>query len=423
MFRMISPARTKSRNGLASAVALAVALAGGSVVATAITSEPAAAQRGPKYSRDFVKVYQPVNELLAGETPDPQAAKAQLPAVIAAIENDDDKNAAGNLTLMIANQINDPALQRQGLELMLASGKVPPEAMGQYQFFVGNLAFGQEDYPAARNAMQAALDAGYTQDNPQGFILESYFAEGNLRAGIDYLTQIDGQMDATGQKLPEAYYLRGLQSALDNDLMAETVELSGLLLNAYPTSDNWQKTLQVVYSLGAYEPTELLDILRLMRETNSMRERREYVTYIEAADPRIMGNEVLAVLADGLGNGIFDSGDLYYREVKSVADARAPADRRDAPSLASEGRSSSTGSAAHSAAEVYLSMGSYAEAEELYALALQKGVEDSNRTLLRLGQTQAHQGKLAEADATFAKVQGKRQPIAQMWKVYVSTKS
>ncbi len=58
------------------------------------------------------------------------SAKAQLPTVIAAIETPDDRYMAGNLTLLLGNKLKDPVLQRQGLELMLASGKVDPAQVG-----------------------------------------------------------------------------------------------------------------------------------------------------------------------------------------------------------------------------------------------------------------------------------------------------
>ena len=48
---------------------------------------------------------------------------------------------------------------------------------------------------------------------------------------------------------------------------------------------------------------------------------------------------------------------------------------------------------------------------------------DQNRVLTRLGIAQIDQGKAAEAQATFAKVQGARAPVAKLWSAYAASKS
>jgi tetratricopeptide (TPR) repeat protein len=423
MFRSPSSARQASRRGLASAVAFAVALSGGSLVGTAVLSSPAYAQKKPSYSREFVKAYQPVEAILKAEGGDMNAAKAQLDAVYAAIKNDDDRNAAGNVTLMIGNKLNDPVLQRHGLELMLQSGKVAPEQVGQFNFFVGNLAFAAGDYEAARTALKAAVASGYTQDNPQGLIIESYLSEKNVAGALDYLSEAAAAAKAAGQELPENYYLRGLQAAYDANDLAASTKVSAMLVKAYPTTENWKKSLQVFYSLGSFDPPLLIDVLRLMRDAGALSERREFVSYIEAADPRIMSNEVQGVLADAVAAGELTTSESYYADVKRVVDERAPADRRDITGLAKEASTSSTGKAAYNAGEVYLSLGDNADAEAMYEMALAKGVEDPNRTLTRLGIVETRQGKYAEATETFGKITGDRAPIAAMWLAYIATKS
>jgi hypothetical protein len=72
------------------------------------------------------------------------------------------------------------------------------------------------------------------------------------------------------------------------------------------------------------------------------------------------------------------------------------------------------------AGDAFLSYGEAAKAESLYTIALTKPGVDSNRVLTRLGIAQLDQGKAAEALANFAKVQGPRRPIAQLWAAYAS---
>lgn len=430
MLRRSPSARHPGVRGFGSALALAIALAGGAAMVTAAISEPAAAQRSgrnsaPKTenSEAFVKAYDPVAAIVTAEAGDFAAAKPQVPGLVAAIETPDDRNAAGNLILTLGNKLKDPQLQRQGLELMVASGKADPAQLGQFQFFIGSLAYDARDWAAARAALQAAVAAGYTETNPDTMIAETYFGENQAAQGLDYLKGVIEKQLAAGQQVPEAWYVRGLKVAYDARLTDKATEWSAMLVASAPNQTNWQRALQVVGSMHQLDPQARLDLLRLMLATNSLSDRREYEDYIEAADPRIMANEVGRVLDAGVQAGVFSSGDQYYTEVKTIVDQRAAQDRRDAPGLATEARSAATGSAAHNAGEVFLSLGSWAEAEEMYALALQKGGVDRDRTLTRLGIAQAQQGKKAEAKATLEQVSGARAAVARMWTAFAESRA
>jgi tetratricopeptide (TPR) repeat protein len=416
--------------GFGSALTLAIALAGGAVMVTAATADPAAAQRGGRNaapqtqnSEAFVKAYEPVAAIVNAEAGDFASAKPQVPGLVAAIETPDDRNAAGNLILNLGNKLKDTQLQRQGLELMVASGKVDPAQLGQFQFFIGSLAYDARDWAAARTALQAAVAAGYREGNPDAMIAETYFGENQSAQGLAFLKSVIERNVAAGQPVPEAWFVRGLKVAYDARLTDEATEWSALLVANAPNKTNWQRGLQVVNSLHQLDPQARLDLLRLMLATDAMSDRREYEDYIEAADPRIMSNEVSRVLAAGVQGGVFASGDQYYDEIKQIADQRAPEDRRDAPGLATEARGAASGTAAQNAGDVFLSLSSWAEAEEMYALALQKGGVDRDRTLTRLGIAQAQQGKKAEAKATFAQVGGARAPVARMWTAYVESRA
>ena len=429
MLRMPTSAR-RTATGFGSAFAMAIALAGGAAVVTAATAAPAAAQRGrnnaapqTQNSEAFVKAYQPVAAIVNAEGGDFAAAKAQIPAVLAAATTPDDRNAAGNLILTLGNKLKDAQLQRQGLELMVASGKVDPAQLGQFQFFIGSLAYDAKDWAAARTALQAAVAAGYTENNPDAMIAETYFGMNQAAEGLDFLKGAIERQVAAGQTVPEAWFVRGLKVAYDARLNDKAIEWSALLVAHAPNPTNWQRSLQVVNSLSQLDAQGRLDLLRLMLATNSMSDRREFEDYVEAADPRIMANEVDRVLAAGVQAGVWSSGDAYYTEIKQIVDQRAPADRRDAPGLATEARGAANGNAAQNAGDVYLSLGSWAEAEEMYALALQKGGTDRDRTLTRLGIAQAQQGKKAEAKATFAQVSGARSSVARMWTAFVESRA
>jgi len=429
MLRRFPSVRRATARRFGSAITLALALAGGAVVASAAASPAAAQNRAnrnapqPQNSEAFVKAYEPVAAIVGAESGDFAAAKPQIPGLVAAIQTPDDRFAAGNVILQLGNKTQDAQLQRQGLELMVASGKADPAQLGQFHFFIGSLAYDARDWAGARTALQAALAAGHTQDDPEAMIAETYFGENQAAPGLEYLKGVIDRKVAAGQTVPEAWYLRGLQVAYQARLAQQATDWSELLVVQAPNPTNWQRALQVMNSLHDLEPQTELDLLRLMLTTNAMSERAEFVSYIEAADPRIMANEVAKVLDAGVQAGVFNTGEEYYGDVRRIVDERSSQDRRDAPAMAQEARSAASGGAAQNAGDVFLSLGSWAEAEEMYAMALQKGVPDRDRTLTRLGIVQAQQGKKSEARATFGQVGGARVPVARMWTLFVESRA
>lgn len=417
-------ARRPSGRGLATAMALALGAVGAIVAPAAHAQEPARAAQGkPNYSPEFVKVYQPVAAVLTAQGGDLNAAKAQIPAVVAAVKNADDRNAAGNLILQIGTKLNDRALQRQGLEAMLASGLTPAAQVGQFQFLIGGLAFDANDFAAARTALEAAQAAGFQDASLPGMLAESYFKGGQSAQGLTYLKGAIAKMKAAGTPVPESWARRGLQVAYESKMAAEANEWAALLASTAPNPTNWGAALQVVGALNQFDAQARLDLLRLMALTGSMTQRNEYLAYVQAADPRLMSNEVNKVLEAGLSKGVLTAGDPDYADAKRVADQRAAADRADAPKLAAEARTAASGSSALNAGDVYYSLGDFAQAEQMYQLAVTKGGVDKDKALTRLGIAQAQQGKNAEAKSAFAQVSGARAPIAQMWQAYVTSKA
>ena len=428
MVRSSTQLRSLARKGgLGTRLALAAALAGGMLLGSTALSAPAYAQgkkdSKPGNTKAFAEAYEPVAALANAEGADYASAKAQLPAVMAAVGNEADRYMAGQLTLVLGNKLSDKTLQRQGLEAMLASGQVPAEQVGQFQFFVGNLAFEAKDWAAARAALQAAADAGYTETDPQGLIVETYFAGGQQAEGLRYLSDLVKARQAAGQQVPDNWLLRGLKVAYEGNLTQQANDYSALLVANNPTPQNWTNALQVVNALNQLDTQAQLDLLRLMRETGAMKQRREFVDYVEAADARRLANEVLAVLDEGVKAGVFTPTDTYYTEVKALADGRAAADRKEAPTLVGEARSASTGVTAQGVADTFFSFGSYTEAADMYQVALEKGVKDREMILTRLGIAQAQAGEREKARATLQQIAGPRATVAKMWLAYLDTQA
>lgn len=428
MYRLSLPARRKTRGGFASKFAMAVALASGAAVGMTGLASPAYAQKkgeAPQadYSEGFVEAYRPVAEIVNAEGGDYAAAKAQIPAVVAAAQTADDKNAAGQLALQLGSKLEDLPLQRQGLELSLASGKVPPERVGQYQYFIGSLAYEAKDYAAARQALLAAISAGHTQDDPEALVIESYFHENRAQEGIDYLKKVVEARRSAGRAVSDNWLLRGLKVAYENKLTQQANDLSALLVATNPTEKNLTNAIQVVRVLNNFDDQGSLDLLRLMRMAGTLGDTEDYAQYIAAADARRNANEVLAVIQEGTAAGLIPADDAFFNEQKRIAEARAPADREEVPELVAEAKSANTGVTAMGVADAFMSFDDFSNAEQMYQVALEKGVQDRQLALVRLGIAQARQSRFAEARQTFSQVAGPRAPIAEMWSAWAGAQS
>ena len=383
------------------------------------------AQEAPQYnaSRGFTRVYEQVSPIANATTGDFAAARAQVPALLAAIENADDRFLAGNVTYVLGNKLSDRSLQQQGLELMLASGKAPAAAVAEINYFLGEWAYDAQQWARARQYLTAALAAGYTQGNAAGLIVETHFHEGQHEQGVGSLETLVQQRASAGQEVPEAWLRRGLQAGYDAQNVDLASKWAGMLVDRYPTTDNWTRALQLVGALQPLEPQAQLDLLRLMALTNTLSGRDLYARYVAAADPRVMATEVSRVLAAGAQAGVFGPGDEVYDEAKRVSDERAPAEAGDAARYAAEARGSASGRAAENAGELFLALQSYPQAEEMFKLALEKGGIDRDAALTRLGIAQVQQGKLEEARASFQQVSGTRAVVAKLWSAYAASKA
>jgi tetratricopeptide (TPR) repeat protein len=424
--------------------AMSAALAFGMVAGSAMLTEPALAQKkekqkGGKLTPAFQQAAAPLQQAIeaAKTRADVVAAKGNPAALGAALGSEkgmldqsaaaastpDDKLALGQLTYQLGTVAEDVAMQRKGLSGMLESGALNPADAPKLQVALGQISASQKDYAGAATAYKAAIDAGYTDNDIEALLAEAYIKGNQIPQGLATLKQAMQKKQAAGQPVPASWYRVGLSAAYSSKQLNEAVELSRGLVQADPTPQNWAAAIAVVRDVGKFPAQETLDLMRLMGRTNSYAEGRDYVEYIQAADPRRLPGESLKVIEAGLAAGKLQSGDVFVSEARTTANGRLAADRASLPSLERDARAANaTGATVSGAADALLSYGEPAKAEELYTIALGKPGVDAARVQTRLGIAQVDQGKYAAAQQTLAKVTGPRQPIAQLWSVYATQK-
>jgi hypothetical protein len=418
-----------------SQIAMAIALASGAVLGVTALEAPAFAAKKDKkdkkdeaaktnYSKGFIAVYTPTDGLYKAEVKDNAAMVAAIPAMVAGIETPDDRFASGNLIYSIGRHTERRNLQRQGVGLMLESGKVPPAAVADYNYLAGQLAYQDEDWAAARAGILAAVKAGYTGTGPQALVAETFFSQDMYAEGLEYLAAEVNALVAAGQPVDETWLKRGISVAYNNDYAETASAFARTYAKLYPGRDSWGDAIAIERNFSNFENQETLDILRLSFRVKSLRNERDYVDYIDAADARRLPGEVSRVVEAGISAGLLSPSDVFIAESRDTAKARIKSDQAELPSLESDARKTgSTALTATAAGDAMLSYGKAAQAEEMYTIALGKAGADTQRVLTRLGIAQVDQGKTAEAKATFAKITGKRAAIAKLWAVYVEQKA
>lgn len=436
MTNLSSPRRPAS---LARQLALAVALASGTaVLAVPGFADAAHAQKKkkkdeaaeaakPVYSKAFVEAYQPVEAAMKAPDANFATIKPQVMALVPLAVSPDEQLVLGGLMFNAGITGKDVAMQLQGAETMIKSGKVLPENRGRFAFTASQLATMEKQYDKAETYLQQAIDLNYSTAELSAAdvrmnMAELYFIQDRNAEGLKLLSDMIAAQKAAGQPVDARWYRRGVQVAYTNEIVPQVYEFVQGWVIDNPTPDNWRDAVNLTRNLNDFDGPVLLDLLRLGKRVGTLKEKNDYIFYIEAADTRRLPVEVKAVIDEANAKGTIAKGsdpwvDEQFKTASSlIAEDRAalPTLERDANAPAAKLRT------VLAAGDTFLSHGEYAKAAGFYERALTMGEVDRDLALTRLGIAQIGAGDAEAARATFAKVGGQRAPIAMLWSAYAS---
>ena len=431
----------RRQTGLGRQLALAVALATGTaVLAVPGLTDVAYAQKKKKgdeaaeaktnYSPAFVKAYQAVEASLKAPTPDYNAIKPQVAALAPLAATPDDKHALGGMFYNVGINSADPALQLQGAEMLLASGKAKPEETGRYNVVAFQLASQLGQYDKSRSFLQAAIDQNFSTptasvEDLQLNVAEVYFTEKRHAEGLKYLSDLIAARKAAGQTVDAKWYRRGVAVAYTNEVVPQVYDFVQHWVADYPTPENWRDAINLTRNLNDYDGAVLLDLLRLGKKVGTLKDKNDYIFYIEAADPRRLPSEVKGVIAEANASGIIPkNSDSWVEEQSKLVDGLVAQDRAALPALERDAKAASAQLRTILAAgDTFLSYGEYDKAAGFYEKSLSMPNVDTGLALTRLGIAQIGAGNTDAALATFAKVEGARAPVAMLWSAYAEQQS
>lgn len=401
----------------------------------AMSASPAAAQDKPKKEKKGKKEEEAKGTTIAvskGFGPavkkmmeatnakDPAALQTALTEGEPQASTTEDKYWVAFYQLQLGILTKDKATQAKGLDAMLASGITPPESVATYNFFSGNFAYGDKDYAKAAQRLEAAKAAGSTDSQLPVLLMDSYLQQGQLDQGLASAKAAIDASRAAGQRPSDELYVRPiqkLQAAKRND---EVLDLMTLRLRDYNQPQVWRQTLFILLQQSGESKEIALDTLRLMRATNSMLQRPEYLEYVQLATEAALPGEVVSLIKAGRASKVIATPDAKLDEAFKSQGERIGDEESTLTAYAAKPSTLSVAKTAGATGDAMVGYGRYADAVPLYKAAITAG-GDKELWTYRMGVAQALAGDAAGAKASFAGVVGPRKRLAQLWTVKLDT--
>lgn len=433
----------------AAALAMATAIAGGSVIALGLSATPALAKDKEKApakitpSADFIKVAGPFQKALQevdakkGKVSAEELKAAALPlvpqlaAMEASVKNAADRVTWGQWQQIVGGYTDDKPLTLKGLQAMFDSNQLPAETQATVGFFIGYTAYQLKDYATATKALGPIVAGNYKDEAATAVLADSFEKLGQPAQALEAIQSGITAKKAAGGVAPEDWYGQAVRIAAKAKQNQASLDWAILQVQAYPSPMNWLAAGQLLnYVNTGFQAQETLDVERLLDRSGGFDAdpkyvEREYVAYLQAADYRRNPGEVVRIAEKGIAAGALKADDTFVKEAVTGARPRIAADKASLTGLAADAAKAPTGVSAAATADAFLSYGDAAKAEDLYKLALTKGGVDANkdRILTRLGIAQIDQGKFADAKATLEQVGGVRKQLAGLWSIYADQKA
>lgn len=305
------------------------------------------------------------------------------------------------------------------LDKLLANPITPQESVKEYAFERGRIAFQANDFRGALAFFQRARQAGNTETLNDAFIIDSKIKLGDYAGAAAESEPTIARIKASGQKVPESFYLVGIEHAYRSKNAAAAASYELKRYADYPDPKNFHDALIRLQTRSA--PLDLrqrLDVWRLMRASKTLADQKEYILYAYDALEAGASREAKAVVEEYKATKGAPDADL----AKALTDATNRL--KTATPLAkaeADAKAGSDAQAALTAANFHFQAGEYAKAVELYKLAQTRGAPDKDALLISLGAAQAQAGDKAGAQASFQAVTGSpRKEIAAYWLAWLA---
>jgi tetratricopeptide (TPR) repeat protein len=382
--------------------------------------EAQASQKGPSVSSGARK------EILALQTAVNAKDVATIPTALAAAQakakTKDDRYVIGKLQLRAAVDANDTNAMMQGVDAVLASGYADATEQRTLYLSLGKLHYNAKAFDKAAEALDQTLRLDPNNTEAMLILAEARNSQGRPADAVASIEKAIAVRTAAGQKAEESWYKRAAALSFNNKLPSAP-ELSRQWVSAYPTPSNWREVIRL-YQIGSgLENGALLDSMRLARVAGGLKGETDYWNYTNTLVTKGFPGEAKAVLDEAFAAKALDKSRATFSQLYTVASTRAQGDRASLAASATAAKAAPDAKKAMIIGEAYYGYGDYAQAADLFRVALTKSGVDKDLANLRLGMALAGAGDKAGATASFNAVGGAQAGVAKLWLTYLAQKA
>lgn len=405
-----------------STTALAMALAFGGtavLVQPAIAAKKEAAPAGPKLSKEVREPLAAAQAAVAAG--DATTAAAKLTEARGVAKTDEEKYYVAAVMLDLSKLDKNPATQAAAVDALIASNRAPVDQQPTLYMAGGQMAYQAANYAKAEQMLTKAIELKPDNVDAYPLLVEAQAKQNKTPQALQTLqTAIDARR-AAGTKVPADWYARGINMAYTAKMPAQTTALTQSWVKDYPTASNWRDALVTYRDLNPMDADGQLDLMRLQRTAGALKGQGDYMEYVLATYLRYPG-EAKAVLDEGSRAGVVNlSKGGNAAEINGIISPKVAADKASLAAAATTAKGpKGTGKSALSLGDAFLGYNDYANAAEMYKLALTKGGVDANVVNTRLGMALAKAGQKDAAKQALALVTtGPRAGLAKYWMTWI----
>lgn len=362
----------------------------------------------------------------AGQTANWAGVQALLPAAQAAARGVDARYLIARVQLSIALGTNNLEGQEAALAALLANTSTPAAEATSYRTAQSAIlnrraeeAFQANDFATAERLFRQLVQANPGDTRLQTNLRIVQERSGNTAGALEGINEAIRTAEAAGGVAAEDLYQRAWRVPHAAGQRSAAIAALQRLVAAYPTSANWRLAVDVLRERENDDVQYLIDIYRLGRNANVV-QRSEFVPLANTLIQASYYGEAKAVLDAGIAARTISADQADVRPVLAQIRDRLAQDQAGLAGEIREARGSGTALQARNVGDALYGYGRYAEAAELYRVALTKGGQDANLLNTRLGAALAMAGQRAEAETALRAVTGNRSEIAAFWLTWLN---
>ena len=349
---------------------------------------------------------------------DTAAIPVALAAANAKAKSKDDRYVIAKLQLKAAVDANDSNAMVQGIEAVLASGAAQTPELATLYLGLGKLQYNAKAYDKSVAALQQALQLDPNSLEAVETLAYARSSMGQPAEGVALLQKAIAVRVAAGQKPEETWYKRALKMSNDAKLPG-TPAIAREWVAAYPSPGNWRDAIIIYQTSSGLDDAALIDSMRLARVAHALKGENDYYRYTNALVTKGFPGEAKAVLDEGFAAKSIDKSRATFSQLYTLASTRSQGDRASLAASATAAKAAADAKKAMTTAEAYYGYGDYAQAADLYRVALTKTGVDKDLANLRLGMALARAGDKAGATAAFNAAGGAQAQVAKLWLTYL----